>query len=546
MSSFCWWELLVVSSEWQLRYNPVPWPLMSSFLHVRQKIKAYCSTHTSQAMPALASKWCPLHTSFLLKPDHQFNGCQFSIYLLWEGHACWGAIATNRCLTPQLFWLLLSTRGHSAFAVVNPEGWAGPGTVRIFLQVTLASPFNSVSAVDSRLFLEAILTTRLSPLQYAVALVKRDVRIQSLPHHFPAPADSTCACWHGGARKARERGLQPAGPPGAESWRKKGPQARGAAGSPGQGGSPRGGAWESSRERVNRAPGNSSWGLGNGSRHTAQASERELAWPLRPGRRRQRSGGGRRQVLKLNRDRKESEAEAGSGGVAEEKTSGSQPGQRPGKGPTIQQGSEAPRARARQLLRAGRGTGSQKSARTWGNSWSGMDDSKVENRGCRGWGTAQLLKDEGGGFKSQSHSQWEGSQWPPPMEEKKNWGRKDWEYSHFKGKILYIKQLNCSILLSTIQTAHSCEYAWCQSPETGNVGCGCWRPGFHSGCSIQPSWLLPRWKGSPILPRRLCKAQQLQSVVIWCRTGQMTCGHDTCTLQGRHGAVTPPEHHSLW
>lgn len=111
MSSSCWWELLEVSSAWQVSHSPVPWPVMSSLLSMRQKIKAHCSIHTCvhtagsplrppQAMPALASKWHRrlLQASFLPKTGTAIYGCQFSIHLPREGPACWGAIAANHGL----------------------------------------------------------------------------------------------------------------------------------------------------------------------------------------------------------------------------------------------------------------------------------------------------------------------------------------------------------------------------------------------------------------------------------------------------------------
>lgn len=42
-----------------------------------------------------------------------------------------------------------------------------------------------------------------------------------------------------------------------------------------------------------------------------------------------------------------------------------------------------------------------------------------------------------------------------------------------------------------------------------------------------------------MLPERLCNAQQLQSVIVWCRTGQITPGYYTFTLQADRVPLHP-------
>lgn len=42
-----------------------------------------------------------------------------------------------------------------------------------------------------------------------------------------------------------------------------------------------------------------------------------------------------------------------------------------------------------------------------------------------------------------------------------------------------------------------------------------------------------------MLPERFCNAQQLQSVVVWCRTGQITPGYYTSSLQADRVLLHP-------
>lgn len=155
MSSSCWWELLEVSSACQFSHSPVPWPVMSSLLSVRQKIKAHCSIHTC-AQSLFPSLHTTGHASAGIKmaqaaaanllPAQNWNSNLWlrAFHLSTMRRSC---LLRRNCsepwLTPQLFWLLFSSYGHSASALINPEGQAGHCALQIFLRVTLVSPLTA-------------------------------------------------------------------------------------------------------------------------------------------------------------------------------------------------------------------------------------------------------------------------------------------------------------------------------------------------------------------------------------------------------------------
>ena len=408
-------------------------------------------------------------------------------------------------LTVQLFWLLFPPYGHSASAL-NPEGHAGHGALQIFLWVTLVSPLTAflpwtMLSPYLQLFLEAILTTRLSLLWCAVTVMKHDVNNSSdlLPRHFPAPASQMAAPVLAGmgekgkaGRGAWSRRPRP-GRRGDSSWelRDRGLGPGGRRATVGGRGTPLPAAWPEGASNSCCSPAAGlrgcvgagaqgaaaeGWETGLHEQDPGLGPGEELEGGLqRPGPRGRRSeakgGGGGHQLLKMSRGQGWSQRLA-----LEEwrrrKHPGSKPGQRAeaweGKGQTVQQGPEAPPGRARETAAEERvGERHQEPEQGPGNmgkqlKWGGREG-KTENRGFGGWGRAQLLRDRQGRRRRRlkSHSQGERSQWPPLMEENKDWERSDGEYSHFKSKILslHIKHLSCFVFLRTAQRAHSWEHA---------------------------------------------------------------------------------------